>query len=145
MNQKINDIEKLIKDKGYRLTINRTKLIELFVTSKKHLRADDAYQLLKKEGVSLPTIYRNIELLKQVGVIKEINLENERYYELDLYSGKKMHIHFKCNECGIIKEYDSLEVKRMMLEQRDYLEEQFEDLIEDITIVMQGKCQHCKS
>lgn len=145
MKQKIMDIEKILKEKGYKLTQSREKMIELFVNSNQHLRPDDAYQILRKEGISLPTVYRNIELLKEIGVIKEVNLENERFYELDLYSGKKMHIHFKCHGCGIIKEYNSLEVKRMMLEQRDYLEKSYGDLIEDITIVMHGLCEECQN
>ncbi|MBM7560799.1 Fur family transcriptional regulator [Fusibacter tunisiensis] len=144
MNQKVIDIENILKSRGYKLTESRKKMVELFVKTDVHLKPDDAYQILRKEGVSLPTVYRNIDMLREMGIIKEITLENDRYYELDLFSGKKMHIHFKCHKCGIIKEYDSSEVKRMMLEQRDFLEKTYGDYIEDVSIVMQGICETCR-
>lgn len=143
-NQKILDIEKILKDNGYKLTGSRKLMIKIFVDSEKHLKPDDVYQLLRKERISLPTVYRNIEIFKETGVIKELPIHNERYYELEIYSGKKMHIHFQCQSCGIIKEYSDLELKKLMIEERDFIEVNHGDRINDITIVMSGTCKVCQ-
>lgn len=44
-NQKILDIEKILKDNGYKLTGSRKLMIKIFVDSEKHLKPDDVYQL----------------------------------------------------------------------------------------------------
>ncbi|MCD4714795.1 MAG: hypothetical protein K8R73_16080, partial [Clostridiales bacterium] len=69
----------------------------------------------------------------------------ERYYELEIYSGKKMHIHFQCQSCGIIKEFSDLELKKLMIEERDFIEAKYGDRINDITIVMSGTCNACQN
>jgi Fe2+ or Zn2+ uptake regulation protein len=142
-NQKILDIEKILKDNGYKLTGSRKLMIKIFVDSKIHMRPDDVYQLLRNDRISLPTVYRNIEIFKETGVIKELPIQNERYYELEIYSGKKMHIHFQCQSCGIIKEYSDLELIKMMIAERDFIETNHGDRIDDVTIVMSGTCKIC--
>ncbi|KIY22676.1 MULTISPECIES: Fur family transcriptional regulator [Mesobacillus] len=141
---KIFKIEEWIKASGYKCTAPRDTLIRLFVETKRHLRPEEIYMLTKAQGVSLPTVYRNIDLLKRIGVIKEIVIQKERYYELNMFSRKKLHIHFSCNQCGQIKEYLDSKIFRDMIEQRDYIEEVFHDDIEDVTIVMNGICDLCK-
>lgn len=142
--QKIFDIEKILKDNGYKLTGSRKLMIKIFVESKVHLKPDDVYQLLRNDRISLPTVYRNIEIFRETGVIKELPIHNDRYYELEIYSGKKMHIHFRCQRCGIIKEYSDLELKKMMIAERDYIEINHGDRIDDVTIVMSGTCKLCQ-
>ena len=143
--QKIHDIEKILIDNGYKLTGSRKLMIRIFVDASIHLKPDDVYQLLRKDRISLPTVYRNIEIFKDTGVIKELPIHNERYYELEIYSGKKMHIHFQCQSCGIIKEFSDLELKKLMIEERDFIEAKYGDRINDITIVMSGTCKACQN
>jgi Fe2+ or Zn2+ uptake regulation protein len=138
-------IEQLILNEGLKATRSRRTIIKLFVESKEHLRPDQIYLKTRAEGISLPTVYRSIDILKKLNVIKEIVLHNERYYELDMYSQKKLHIHFQCNHCGRIKEYSNQHIFNELVEQRDYIEKGFDDEIQDIMVVMSGVCSDCKA
>ena len=143
--EKVSKIVKLMITKGYKATHSRQIIIRLFVETEDHLRPEQIYLLIKNKGVSLPTVYRNVDILKKIGVIKEIVIQNDRYFELNMFSQKKLHIHFQCVKCGIIKEYSNSQIFKDIIEQKDYIEELFDDDIEDIMIVMSGICSLCKN
>ncbi|WP_071394754.1 Fur family transcriptional regulator [Bacillus tuaregi] len=142
---KISRIIKLLTSKGYKATASRSIIIKLFVESTEHLRPEQIYLLTKEHGVSLPTVYRNIDVLKKMGVINEVIMNNSRYYELSMFSKKKLHMHFQCKVCGQIKEYSDSHIFNELIEQRDYVEEIFNDDIDDIMMVMSGICSSCKN
>lgn len=142
--KKIMEIKVLFISKGYKYTRSRKAMTELFVSTQDHLKPEDVHRLTKDQGVSLPTVYRNLDLMVRLGVIKEIEIHHDRFYELDLYSRKKLHMHFQCRICGQIKEYSNPEIFKSMIDQRDYLESMYGDDIDDITIVMKGTCSACK-
>ncbi len=143
MEKKVAEIVKLLKAKGYNITHSRNIMIRLFVETEKHLKPEEVYDLAKDQGISLPTVYRNIDVLKKTGVIKEITINNDRFYELHIYSQKKLHIHFRCNRCGNIRDYNNRNIFKKMIQQKDYIEETFGDHVEDISIVMRGICRDC--
>lgn len=143
MSDKLMAIEKLIRSSGHKLTPSRSLIIKLFVESSSHFRPEDIYTELREEDISLPTVYRTIDLLKNLGIIKEINIHNERLYELSIYSGKKLHIHFSCNACGEIKEYVDGDMFKGLVSLREMLEKQYGDHIDDVTVVMSGICEAC--
>jgi Fe2+ or Zn2+ uptake regulation protein len=143
MEKKITEIMNLIKARGYKLTRTREIMVHLFVETDRHLKPEEVHQLVKHQGISLPTVYRNIDVLTRMGIIKEIPLHNERYYELYLFSQKKMHMHFRCSQCGLIKEYTDQQVFQQMIRQRDYIEDTYRDSVEDINIIMTGLCSQC--
>jgi len=141
---KVAEIEVIMKNSGYRFTRAREMVVKLFVDTEDHLKPEEVHRLLRDKEISLPTVYRNIDILKKMGIIKEISIGTERVYELNVFNKKKLHMHFKCNVCEKIKEYSNKEIFKEMIRQRDYLENSFGDDIEDITVVMTGICKECK-
>lgn len=144
MNEKVTALEKKLKANGYQFTHSREVLIKLLVETTEHLKCEEIYQRLRNQGVSLPTVYRNIDIFNRIGIVKEVVIQNERYFELNIYTQKKLHIHFHCHQCGQIKEYNDRQVFREMIQQKEMLESNYQDDIEDITIVMTGICKVCK-
>lgn len=144
INEKLIEIEKKLKASGYKYTHSREIIIKLLVETTEHLKSEEIYHQLRDQGVSLPTVYRNIDIFKRLGIIKEIVIHNERYFELNIYTKKKLHIHFHCHQCGQIKEYSDRHIFREMILQKEMLESNYQDDIEDITIVMTGICKVCK-
>lgn len=141
--EKVSEIKSLLKKKGYKNTITREEVIRVFVEAQDHLKPEEVHQRVKGEGVSLPTVYRCVELLKKTDVIKEINIKDGRFYELHMFSKKKLHIHFQCTQCQKIKEYDDRYIFKEILGQKEYIEENYQDIIDDITIVTKGTCKEC--
>ena len=94
------------KEKGHRMTKNRTALLELFLTEEHPLSAEDALKKLKRKKVTstLSTLYRELDFLKKEAVIQEVKLqEKKRFFEL---SFNKHHHHLVCVKCDNIQEME---------------------------------------
>lgn len=144
LDNKIKKIEGILKQKGYKVTSGRRKIIKLFANNKdKHLKIDEVYNLVKGK-ISLPTVYRTIELLKIVGIIKETIINNVRFYELRIFSEKCMHIHLKCQKCGRLFDYINSNAIVEILEEKNKLEKKYDIIINNISIVFDGVCEECR-
>lgn len=144
LNNKIEKIEDILKRKGYKITSGRKTIIRLFVGNKdKHLKINEIYDLAK-EKISLPTVYRTVELLKEIGIIKETIIDEIRYYELRIFSEKCLHVHFKCQKCGKLFDYTNNNVIVELLEEKNKLERKYDIIINNISIVFDGICEECR-
>ncbi len=88
----------LQKSKNLRTTQQRTIILEELRRGKDHPSADDIYSRVKKRlpRISLGTVYRNLEILSQLGEIQELKLSGslKRY---DWNPNK--HYHIRCVNC----------------------------------------------
>lgn len=144
INEKVIAIEKKLRANGYKYTHSRNAIIKLLAETTEHLKCEEIYRRLREDGVSLPTVYRNIDIFNRLGIIKEVMIHNERYFELNIYTQKKLHIHFHCQQCGKIKEYSDRQDFKGMIQLKTTMENKYKDAIEDISIVMTGVCVDCQ-
>lgn len=140
----VDKIKKILEKNNYRLTEGREEIIKIFVDSNKHLSPFEVYEIVKEKDISLPTVYRTIDILKNNNIIKEVSFDNERYYELKIFSQKCLHIHFRCLKCGKIIDIDDTKVILKLIEIRDKLENRNKFIIEDISSSISGICPECK-
>ncbi len=83
-------------------------LLELLDGSGRHLDAESLYQLAKEKDPKLNrvTVYRTLKLLKEGGLIDELDLMHwagdQHYYETRL---KQEHAHLMCLRCGKVEEF----------------------------------------
>jgi Fur family transcriptional regulator, ferric uptake regulator len=144
MESKLEIIEKILKDKNINMTKQRKEIINIFLTSDKHLKPEDVYEIVKQKEISLATVYRAIEIFKRIGIIKGITIGKDTYYELKMFSEKCMHIHFKCEECNEIYDYDKVEIALDLIKLRNGVEKDFGVQVNDLMIIMNGLCQKCR-
>ncbi|MCD6436393.1 MAG: transcriptional repressor [Clostridiales bacterium] len=137
------EIEKVLKEKNYKLTFSRKEIIKCFVDKERHLRAEDIYNLVKQYGISLPTVYRNIEVLKENGIISEISINGDRFFELKMFSKKRVHFHMKCKECKNIIEYQDVDLVVNLIDIKNEIEKRYNNNIENIYVVFEGICNDC--
>src|SRR6266403_4832280 len=103
----LESIRGSLKDKGVRLTRQRQILLELIDKSGQHLDAENLFQMAKEKDPKLNrvTVYRTLKLLKEGGLVDELDLahfEGEKhYYETRL---KQEHAHIICLRCGRVEE-----------------------------------------
>lgn len=97
---------KILRQAGKRITPQRLLILEAMREAGGHLDADEIYRLARQKAprLSLSTVYRTINVLKEVGVIKELHLgEEHHHYEL---RGEKGHHHLICQGCGKVVEFE---------------------------------------
>ena len=76
----------------------REAIYKLLVSAKNHPTAEWVYESLKPEipDLSLGTVYRNISVFREMGLIKSIGIFNgQERFDADM----SQHSHFICTEC----------------------------------------------
>lgn len=101
MNQPGGMVGKLSK-LGYRLTPQRMMVLSAIENSDEHISAEEIYTqvVAKYSHVNISTVYRTLDLLKQIGLLYEIDLGGGRieYHPED----KGHHHHLVCRKCGAV-------------------------------------------
>lgn len=127
------------------MTHARKEIIKLFVYNKNmHYMPEEVYDLVKNKNISLPTVYRTIEILKSNGIIKETIIDRKRYYELEIFSKKTVHVHLKCIKCGNVFDYLDIKSILLLLDEKDRIEEQYNVEINNIYTIFYGFCRECR-
>ena len=89
----------LLRQKGYRLTPQRYLILNVIQEAEEHLSVDEIAERVQQHNpyVSLSTIYRTLELLKSLDLIRESHLPGEQLrYET---AKGQAHHHLICRRC----------------------------------------------
>jgi len=133
-----------LRKHGIRLTRQRELLFELIHNSHRHLNADQLYELAKKRDpkINRVTVYRTLKILKQEGLIDELDLlhfeGDQHYYETRL---KREHAHVVCLRCGSVQEFFGEPIREM----KDQVETDFGFKIMVARTEIGGYCASCQS
>ncbi|WP_156288483.1 Fur family transcriptional regulator [Oceanobacillus salinisoli] len=100
----INEAIDLLKNKGYKATGKRKDILAYFADKDGYRTAKDLITHLENryDGVSFDTIYRNLHLYDEMGILETTELNGEKHFRMNCTSHH--HHHFICNECGKTKE-----------------------------------------
>jgi Fur family ferric uptake transcriptional regulator len=129
--------------KGIRLTRQRRILLDLLEKARLHLDAEQLYKLAKQKDPKLNrvTVYRTIKMLKEKGLIDELDLMHrsgdQHYYESRL---KQEHAHVICLRCGKVEEFFGESLERL----RRQIETQLGFQILIIRTEVGGYCGRCR-
>ncbi len=103
--------------------------------------ADDVIDVLADSGVHFVTIYRNLKLFKDKGILREVDMRRDSmFYE---FNGDDHHHHIVCTDCGYIEKFyicESDSLSRQVLEQSEKFNK-----ITDHSFEMFGTCDRCSS
>lgn len=88
---------------GKRYSRQRELIYEALKGTDRHPTAEMVYQWLKPENpsLSLGTVYRNLNLLADEGIITRMPFSVERYD-----ANTEPHPHFRCEECSAVYDMD---------------------------------------
>jgi Fur family ferric uptake transcriptional regulator len=125
---------------GHPLTSQRRLLLELLRDYEGHIDAKELYRRAsaKDESISPATVYRTLNLFKELGLIDEIRLGRVRcYYEIKQSQG---HQHLVCKGCGKILEFQSPYFQKLIEEVQ--LQHGFH--VEKAELYLEGRCPGCE-
>jgi len=133
----------VLKAKGIRLTRQRQILLELIDRTGGHLDAEQLFRLAKQKDPKLNrvTVYRTLKMLKQGGLVDELDLMHwegeQHYYET---RSKREHAHVICLRCGRVEEFFGDPLQRL----RRQIESHFGFQILLARTEVGGYCAHCQ-
>jgi Fur family transcriptional regulator, peroxide stress response regulator len=109
--KRLNDIIDKLRQQKFRITPQRLAILKVFLNSTEHPSVERAYEQVRADfpTTSLATVYKTVNLLKEIGEILEIGFTDGR----NRYDGNKPypHPHLICMKCKTIMdpEVDSLD------------------------------------
>ena len=140
--EKPGRLESELSTRGIRLTRQRRVILDVMDTAQRHLDAAEILDRARKidSRVHAVTVYRTLDLLKQLGLIDELDLLHIRgdrhYYESH---GPRDHIHIACLHCGKVREYES----SLFEELKKRIEREFDMKISVTRTEIGGYCLTC--
>jgi len=123
-----------------RITEQRQLLLEIIQQAEGHLDADEIYRQARQKlrSISLSTVYRSLQLFKELGLIEEHQFDGmRRCYEA---MPRTKHHHLVCLSCGRIFEFKYPSAAR--LKSRISREEGFK--VTDAEVRLVGYCPDCQ-
>jgi Fe2+ or Zn2+ uptake regulation protein len=125
---------------GLRKTSQRALILEIIRRGQGHLDADEVYRRARKKHprLSLSTVYRTLQTLKELGLIEEVHLDKaHHHYEI---KSSYEHNHLVCLGCGKVVEFECPMSQKMMADvSRD---KGFEVINTEVR--MTGYCPDCR-
>ena len=104
----------------------RDAILQAILSTKTHPGASWVYKRLKPHipGLSLGTVYRNINVLREEGSVISVRVVNGE----ERFDGRKApHPHFVCEQCGCVKDFTkkaeanlkiSIEIPKFVIDNR---------------------------
>jgi Fur family ferric uptake transcriptional regulator/Fur family peroxide stress response transcriptional regulator len=134
------DYASMLKENGLKATFQRMNILNVIDTHG-HMSVEDIYDEVSKihPSLSLATIYKNIILMMEKGVLVEVPIVGKKSkYELS----KADHMHLICTECGEVED-------KMCLDQTEKifsaLTEQEHFALKKRQINLYGICASCQT
>lgn len=139
----MSEMEKQFKE--YRLTPQRKLVLQIFLENKeRHLSAEEVYQFSrdKNEEIGLATVYRTLELLEELGLLRKMNFGDgrSRYELIQQNVSEHHHHHLLCLSCNRI-----FEVEEDLLHQlEEIIEQKHHFSIINHNLQFFGYCKYCR-
>ena len=124
---------------GMKLTHQRTEIFREVAQTVDHPSAQIVYERVRKRipAVSLDTVYRNLWLLNDLGLITTLGPPRESArFDANVMS----HHHFVCTQCGTTRDFYSRDFDEL----RPPIEVESMGSVETTHVELRGLCLRCK-
>lgn len=116
---RLDKIISKLREKQFRITPQRIAIIRAFLENPRHPGVDQVYRQVRGNfpTTSLATVYKTVNLLKEIGEILEVGLADGRNH----YDGIKPypHPHLICTRCKTILDPDVRMLEQLTSEVAD--------------------------
>jgi Fur family transcriptional regulator, ferric uptake regulator len=121
-------------------TKQRQLLLDILCEATDHMDAMELFRLAadKDESISPATVYRNLNLFKQLGLIDQKRLGQSRcYYEV---KHAVQHQHLVCSKCGQVIDFDC-----PLSEMVDRVKQEKGFTVTKAEVYFEGHCAQCQN
>jgi Fur family peroxide stress response transcriptional regulator len=136
--QRLERLKRACQNTGLRITHQRMEIFREVAQSLDHPDVEKVYQGVRKRmpTVSLDTVYRTLEWLKELGLITTLGPPRERTrFDANL----SHHHHFVCIQCGLTRDFYSDNFDKLTLPELV----QSIGYVETTLVEVKGVCLKC--
>lgn len=134
------DLIHVLKSHGMKITPTRSLILQYIIDNHhKEILLNEIYEYLNEKFISTDksSVYRNIEILKQLDIIYEINSSNNQKAYKYVFD-TKLHPFFICKSCSKIVNIKENTFKKFEEKFMEFLVEQ------NLSAIFYGYCDSCK-
>lgn len=116
----------------------RQAMLDILHNTRSHPTANDIYLKMRESDpkISLGTVYRNLSLLTENGIIQRIDTEHDSVH----YDGfTHPHYHFVCNKCRQVMD---IEIAQINVDKE--VETKYECSVSGHSLIFYGVCKNCQ-
>jgi Fe2+ or Zn2+ uptake regulation protein len=134
----------ILSEKNVSITNPRILVIQELLNHKKPLTIDLLQKNLKGK-IALSTLYRVLNDLKKINVIKEFNTpEKETVVELSIHEEEDHHHHIFCKKCGDVQDINlssklEVDLDKEIIE----IQNSLKFTVDEHTLELIGICSNC--
>ncbi len=121
-------------------TAQRRLILDVLRESGCHLSAKEIYlrSVEKDPHISMATVYRNLRLFKELGLVDEQRLDEVQcYYEIKKSTD---HYHLVCRGCGDVMEFASPSISKLL----EDVQRNSDFTVSKAVLYLEGYCNKCK-
>src|SRR5262249_10200251 len=140
--QGVESAEVALRDRGFRLTVPRRTVLEVVRGIKTHPTAEEVHRLVIRRAptVSLGTVYRNLRLLGEAGLLGDLPGPRTRFD-----ANIRAHHHFTCLRCGRIVDVEAPVAESPSRALSRHVEVRTGLTITHQRIAFFGRCMRCQA
>ena len=140
MTDRLTVFTTVLQEKGFRLTASRQAICAALLASDGHVSADDLADLvhLSTPGVGRMTVYRTLELLSDLGLIRPVYQGSAAAHYILMDEGH--HHHLVCSSCHTVVEFNQC----VLQEIEQTVSRHFEFEIQGHLLEIFGLCPDCR-
>lgn len=135
--RRLQEFRALCRSRGIPLTNQRLAIYQALLETNSHPSAESLYRVLRDRlpQLSLGTVYKNLEILRELGLISEVNaLHETARYDANL----EPHHHLVCLRCKrVIDLYDSALAEVAPSDTHGFQ-------VTDVRVQVNGVCPDCQ-
>ena len=137
--QQLEQIVSSLRGEGFRITPQRIAIVDYLLKTEDHPNAELIHKVVRKRYpmVSLSTVYKTLDLLREKKLVNEIEVEGEARFD----AHTDAHINLVCMKCGKIDDVDEESLKEIQVKAA----KKSKYLILKSNFELHGYCNSCKS
>jgi Fur family peroxide stress response transcriptional regulator len=132
------------KAHGLSVTHQRLAIFEALASSREHPSAEQLHKAVQRRipTLSLATVYKNLEALKEIGAVADVNpLHAQGRYEAALpgTGAGRSHHHLVCTSCGKVRDLHDQDLDKLRVRDSQGFE------LRAVRVQAEGLCPDCKN
>jgi Fur family transcriptional regulator, ferric uptake regulator len=126
---------------GHRSGGARAAVIDLVAAQDCCLTAQEVFDGLRADGrvVGIASVYRALDLLARLGLVRRVDMGTASGYEPALPSGHHHH-HLVCDRCGKVSSFEDQGLEDAI----DRLSRRLKHSVAEHDVVLRGACPDCR-
>lgn len=140
MNDRLSALSVRLRDHGFRVTAARRAILDTLLGCAGHVSADELVALVNEKSTRAGrmTVYRTLDILQQLGLIRAIYQGSGAAHFVLLENGH--HHHLVCSRCDAVVEFDDC----LMKELEQQLGKRYDFLVQGHVLEIVGLCPNCQ-